>query len=88
MQAEALGLSVAELEEELEDEEDMTDAFLLSSARVGVAGCVVSGDGVVTWSLSIRGSRRAGEQGDGGGRNVEGGKKLREEDGRQGAAIT
>ena len=54
-------------EEELEEDEDMTDAFLLSSARVGVAGCVVSGDGVVTWSLSIRGSRRAGEQSEGRG---------------------
>ena len=35
----------------------MTEAFLLSSARVGVAGCVESGDGVVSWSLSIRGGR-------------------------------
>ena len=45
-------------EEELEEEEDITEAFRLSSARVGVVGCVVSGDGVVTWSLSIRGRRR------------------------------
>ena len=46
--------------EELEEEEEMTEAFLLSSANVGVAGCVVSGDGDVTWSLSIRGGGRAG----------------------------
>ena len=65
----------------LEEDEEMTEAFLLSSARVGVAGCVVSGDGVVTWSLSIRGRRRAGQRNGrdskgGGGRGE--GKKLRE----------
>ncbi len=37
----------------------MTEAFLLSSANVGVAGWVVSGDGV-TWSLSIPGVGRGG----------------------------
>ena len=48
-------------QEELEEEEDMTEAFLLSSASVG-AGRVVSGDEDDTWSLSIRGGGRAGEK--------------------------
>ena len=48
------GRSRVELEE---DEEEMAEAFLLSSARVGVAGWDVSGDGEETWSLSIRGGR-------------------------------
>ena len=49
-------------DELLEDEEEMTEAFRLSSARVGVVGCVDSGDGVVSWSLSMRGWERAREE--------------------------
>ncbi len=44
----------------------MTEAFLLSSASVGVER-VVSGDGDDTWSLSIRGGGRGG-RGDTGGK--------------------
>lgn len=65
-------------QEELEEEEDMTEAFLLSSANVGVE-CVVSGDGDDTWSLSIRGGGRSG-QGAAGGRGREG-RKYREGEG-------
>ena len=65
-------------EELLEEEEEMTEAFLLSSANVGVAGWVVSGDGVETWSLSIPGGGRGREATGNVGRGGRGeGRKIR-----------
>lgn len=40
------------------DEEEMTEAFLLRSARVGVGCAEHSGDGEETWILSMRGGGR------------------------------
>ena len=72
--------------EELEEEEEMTEAFLLSSARVGVAGCVESGDGVVSWSLSIRGGR--GVRDGGGGAGMVGEGRREENAGRRALCTT